>query len=107
MCIVSCGAYYRERLYFVCIRADLVDARRERQNTAAAADENEKEEAAAAGSSSSSPSESFSPPPSLKFPWPGLPDLKKTVQDILEPEDTVPASLTLDEHRWAKVSGSS
>lgn len=44
---------------------------------------------------------------SFKFPWPDLPDLNRTVGDILEPEETVPASLVLDEHRWAKVSGSS
>ena len=111
-------AQQRERLYFVCIRADLVRKRRRRQHaTTAAADaadaaataaaaaaargaDNADEAAATGGGEGAEAAEAFA------FPWPELPNLHRKVKDILEPEAEVPAALTLDAHRWAKVSGS-
>lgn len=84
-------AQHRERLYFVCIRADLVERRQDWQPDPV-------------------PTTSAAEPAltsSFKFPWPELPDLHSTVGDVLEPEEAVPASLSLDEHRWAKISNSS
>eukprot|EP01043_Picozoa_sp_COSAG02_P056323 COSAG02_NODE_6663_length_3432_cov_2.297930_2_plen_228_part_00 len=93
-------AQHRERLYFVCVRADLVERRRDRQPgsvpTPSAAD--------FAPTSSTAPKKQV---PCFKFPWPELPDLHRKVGDVLEPEEAVPASLSLDEHRWAKISNSS
>lgn len=80
-------AQHRARLYFVCVRADLLA--RLRPGAAAVAPSGADGEAGGFG-----------------FPWPVLPELNRRVKHILEPESAVPARHTLEPHRWSKVSSS-
>ena len=93
-------AQHRERLYFVCIRSDLVEARK--QGDHYPAPDGDSETAGGSGGETAH----LRGADGFRFPFPVLPSLGKVVKDILEPEGSVPAALTLDEQRWAKVSGS-
>jgi site-specific DNA-cytosine methylase len=115
-------AQHRERLYFIAVRADLVHGRRlpslalvqEGAHVSVSSGPGVETTGGSATSCSVKPAAQTSEGVTetnestiFKFPWPELPNLNRTVGDILEPEETVPASLALDEHRWAKISGSS